>query len=274
MLGNLSSFTLYIPQVVLIAEISEAISFLNGHNLAKFRHTFFMTEIKKFEPKAIFRNAFNKALEAQQPLAEKYVARLRRVHPEKSPDQLIRYITKWYLGSVASTGAGAGASAAVPNGVVQIPVAIAELTAYTQASVFYVLSVAEVQGLHLEDIERRRLLVSSALLGGTAAQKIIEKAVGPVAKHWGKTLVAAFSRDAIKAINKVLGPRFVTITGGKMGIIVLGKQAPLMIGAGLGATLNVLFASGVVKATKMIMGPAPKDWAEIESAPKTKSVRK
>jgi hypothetical protein len=234
----------------------------------------FMNEVKKFEPKSVFRRAFNKALEAQQPLAEKYVARLRRVHPDKSPEQLISYINKWYLTTVAGTGAAAGTSAVVPNGVVQIPVAIAELTAYTQASVFYVLSVAEAQNLHLEDIERRRLLVSSALLGGAAAEKIITKAVGPVAKHWGKTLVAAFSRDAIKTINKVLGPRFVTITGTKMGVIVLGKQAPLMIGAGLGATLNVLFASGVIKATKIIMGPAPKAWPEIESSPKTKSVEK
>jgi hypothetical protein len=229
-----------------------------------------MTEVKKFEPKAIFRNAFNKALELQEPLAQKYVARLRRVHPDKSPEQLIRYINKWYLATVGTSGASAGATAAVPNGVVQLPVAVAELTAYTQASVFYVLAVAETQGLHLEDIERRRLLVSSAILGATASHKIIEKAVGPIAAHWGKTLVNAFSRDAIKAINKVLGPRFLTITGSKMGVIVLGKQAPLMIGAALGATLNVAFASGVVKATKVIMGPAPKDWAEIESSTKSK----
>jgi hypothetical protein len=229
-----------------------------------------MTDVKKFEPKAIFRNAFNKALQFQEPLAEKYVARLRRVHPDKSPEQLIRYINKWYLGTVGTSGAAAGASAAVPNGVVQLPVAVAELTAYTQASVFYVLAVAEVQGLHLDDLERRRLLVSSALLGDIAAKKIIEGAVGPIARHWGKTLVAGISRDAIKAINKVLGPRFITITGSKMGVIVLGKQAPLMIGAALGATMNVAFASGVVKATKVIMGPAPQDWKQIEASPKAK----
>ena len=234
-----------------------------------------MTEVTKFEPKAVFRNAFNKALELQEPLAEKYVARLRRVHPDKSPEQLIKYINKWYLATVGASGAAAGATAAVPNGVVQIPVAVAELTAYTQASVFYVLAVAEVHGLHLEDIESRRLLVSSALLGDVAAKKLIEKSVGPIAKHWGKTIVNAFSRDAIKALNKVLGPRFLTITGSKTGVIVLSKQIPFMIGAALGASLNVAFATGVLKATKVILGAAPKVWPQIKAAPKAKkSVKK
>jgi hypothetical protein len=43
-----------------------------------------------------------------------------------------------------------------------------------------------------------------------------------------------------------------------------------MIGAALGATMNVAFASGVVKATKVIMGPAPQDWKQIEASPKAK----
>jgi hypothetical protein len=221
-----------------------------------------MNEINKFDPKSVFRVAFDKALLAQQPLATKNVARLRRVHPQKSPDQLIRYLNNWYLGSVSVTGGAAGASAAVPNGVVQLPAAIADLTAYTQISVFYVLQVAEIQGLHTEDEERRRLLVSSALLGSAASKKILEKLVGPLAKHWGKNLVQAIPKAAIQAANKVLGPRFVTIAGTRMGVLVLGKQVPMMIGAVLGASGNAIFASAVIKATKEILGPGAKVWSE------------
>lgn len=224
-----------------------------------------MTEISKFEPKAIFKNVFDKALLAQQPLAIRNVERLRRVNPDKSPEQLIRFLNKAYLGAVAATGAAAGATAAVPNGVVQIPAAVADLTAYTQISVFYVLQVAEIQGLHFEDVERRRLLVSAALLGGAASKKILEKAVGPVAQHWGKVLVKSISKEAIKKVNKVLGPRFVTIAGSRMGVLVLGKQVPLMIGSALGAGGNMLFAAGVVKATKEILGPGAKEWSDVES---------
>jgi hypothetical protein len=229
-----------------------------------------MTEVKKFEARAFFQKAFDKALVTQLPLATKNVSRLRRVNPDKTPEQLIRYLNKWYVGAVAVTGGAAGAAAVVPNGVVQVPVALADLSAYTQASVLYVLSVAEIHGLHIEDGERRRVLVSAALLGGAASKKVMEKIVPNLAKHWGSSIVKNFSREAIKNINKVLGPRFITIAGGKMGVLVLSKQVPLLLGAALGAGGNALFASGVVKATKQILGPAPKKWPASKTAPKKK----
>src|SRR5690554_953032 len=115
----------------------------------------------KFDPKVVVKAGLDKALEAQRPLAVANVERLRRVHPEKSPAELISYLNKIYLAAVTTTGAGAGAAAIVPNVVVQVPVALGDLLTFLEASVLYTISVAEIHGLDLEDVERRRLLVMS-----------------------------------------------------------------------------------------------------------------
>lgn len=221
-----------------------------------------MAEIRKFDPKAIIRAGFNKALESQQPVAVANVARLRRLHPDKSPEELVIYMKKWYIGSVTTTGAGAGTAAVVPNGLVQIPAAIADLLTYLEASVLYTLSVAEIHRLDLQDIERRRLLVTAVLVGNSASTQVLEKIIGRSAPYWGKKLVQAVPMEAIKQANRVLGPRFITKWGTKTGVLVLGKQVPLMIGAAIGGAGNGLFGWFVVRSTHKILGPLPATWDE------------
>lgn len=63
-------------------------------------------------------SGFTKALTVQQPLAAETVDRLRRVHPDKSPKELIRFLNKTYLGVVTTSGTAAGTAAVVPNGLV------------------------------------------------------------------------------------------------------------------------------------------------------------
>lgn len=112
--------------------------------------------MKKLDPRALVQAGFDKALEAQYPLAVENVARLRRVHPDKSPEDLLSYLDKIYLGAVAGAGAGAGAAAAVPNGWVQVPAAFADLLAFLEASVLYTLSVSEGAGVAAVRSRRRR----------------------------------------------------------------------------------------------------------------------
>ncbi|WP_198318424.1 hypothetical protein [Arthrobacter sp. YN] len=219
-----------------------------------------MTDMKKFDPKALIKAGLNKALDSQQPVAVANVARLRRVHPDKSPAELIAYMNKWYIGTVSAAGVGAGAAAVVPNGFVQVPAALADLLTYLEASVLYTLSVAEIHRLDLEDIERRRLLVTGVLVGNSASTQVLEKVIGRAAPYWGKKVVQTIPMAAIDAANKVLGPRFITKWGTKQGILVLGKQVPLMIGAAIGGGGNGLFGWVVVKSARKVLGPAPESW--------------
>jgi hypothetical protein len=226
-----------------------------------------VAETRKPNPRALVKAGFDRAIEAQYPLAVDNCARLRRVHPDKSPEELLSYLTKIYLGAVATTGAGAGAAAAVPNGGVQVPAAIADLVVFLEASALYTLSVAEIHGLSVEDIERRRLLVMSVLVGNSAATTTLEPLIGRSAPYWGRLIVKAIPMSTINKANKLLGPRFVTKYGAKQGVVVLGVQVPFFIGAALGAGGNGLFGWFIVNAARKILGPPPESWDELDAPP-------
>lgn len=222
-----------------------------------------MADIIKFDPQAVVKAGLNKALENQQPLAVANVERLRRVHPDKTPAQLIAYMNKFYLGIVTTTGAGAGAAAVVPNLLVQVPAAMADLLGFLEASVIYTLSVAEIHGLDLEDFERRTLLVTSVLVGNSAATATLEPLIGRTAPYWGKQIVRSIPMSAINKANKILSPRFITKWGTKQGALVLGKQIPYFIGAVIGGGGNSLFGWFVIKSARKILGPPPESWDEL-----------
>jgi len=223
---------------------------------------------------SIVQRTFQKALLSQQTVALRNLERLRRVHPDKTPQEMLTYVNKWYVGAVAASGAGAGAAAVAPNGIAQATAAALDFAGFLEASVLYVYTAAELSGVHPEDLESKRLLVSAVLLGQSATG-VLEKIIGKVAPHWGKQLIGpkVLSREVIKQINKVLGPRFLTIYGTKTGVLVVGKQVPLMIGAAIGGAGNALFATGIIKSAKKVFGPAQDAWPIVE-APKAVARKK
>jgi len=219
-----------------------------------------MPENPRLDVQQLVRTALDKALNAQQPLAVENIARLRRLHPDKSPTRMVAYVGKIYLSAVTVTGASAGAAAIVPNVFVQVPVAVADLLTFLEASVLYTLSVAEIHGVDLDDIERRRFLVMTALLGDSAATAVVEPLLGRSVPYWGKKVVESIPMTVINRANKILGPRFVTKYGTQQGVLVLAKQIPFAIGVGVGAAGNHVFGRLTVGATKRILGVAPATW--------------
>ncbi|MFE1328729.1 hypothetical protein [Streptomyces sp. NPDC058741] len=199
----------------------------------------------------------DKALVAQQPLAKKHVERLRRVHPDDTPQQLIRRLDRYYLAGVTTSGGASGAAGIVPGA--GIPTALADVVVFTEASVLYTLSLAEVHGLHPEDVERRRLLVLTVLLGDKAV-RLLDKAVGRTGPYWARRIVSAIPMSAINRANKLLGPRFITKYGTKQGVLVLSKQVPLGVGAALGAGGNHLFGRLTIRSARAIFGQPPSNW--------------
>ena len=209
--------------------------------------------------RTIIGDAFEQSVKLAVPLAERNVARLRRVHPDLSPTGLQGVLTRSYLNTMTASGGAAGLTAVVPNFVYQVPAAVADIGVFFQASGIYVFSAAEISGLHIEDHERRRLLLYSVFLGETFA-KGVNTAIPKTARYWGTAITRGIPNETIQQMNRVLGPRFITKTGEKTGVFVIGKQTPLLIGAGLGAVGNRFFAHGIVKATKKILPPAPENW--------------
>jgi hypothetical protein len=209
------------------------------------------------KPKKLLQQGLEKALVAQLPLARKNVERLRRVHPDDSPAEMVKRLERYYLSGVTASGGASGAAGVVPGA--GIPTALTDVMVFTEATALFVLSLAEVHGLHPEDIERRKLLVYTVLLGDTAVGAL-DKMIGRTGPYWARQIVGSIPMSAINRVNRVLGPRFVTKYGTKQGVLVLSKQVPLGIGAGLGAGGNHVFGRMTIRSARKIFGDAPGEW--------------
>ena len=132
----------------------------------------------------------DKALALQAPLTEHHIARLRRNRPEATPREIVGRLNAELRAATISAGAGVGAVAAAPAVGTGVALALsgAEAVAFLDATVLYILARGEVQGITIEDVERRRTLVMAVMLGDAGA-----KAVGKVAErtgqHWARQLV-------------------------------------------------------------------------------------
>ena len=219
-----------------------------------------MELMKLTDLKSIISSNFDKALEVQYPLAIKNVERLRRVHPNKSPKELLAYLDKHYLRAVAITGLATGTAVAIPKGVVEKPLALADLLSSLEASVFYALCAMEIYGVSIEDHERRRLIGTIVLVGDSAATKAFRSLNKRTVPYWSKKLIDSIPMSTIKRFNEVLGPRFITKYGTKQGVLVLGKQVPVFLGAGIRVIGNILFGYFTIALVKKVFGDTPDTW--------------
>ncbi len=202
--------------------------------------------------------ALDKAVGMHQPVVDAYLRRARQRRPDATPAELITSIERQFLAALTSLGGAGGAAAAVPGpwSAGSVALNIAEVSAFLEASACFVLAVAEVHGVRVDDLERRRTLVTAVLLGNSGAT-FVQKAAGRTAPHWGKAIVKGIPMSAIQSANRVLGPRFITKYGTKQGLLVLGRQVPFGIGAVIGAGENAALGRATVLAARNAFGPAP-----------------
>jgi hypothetical protein len=200
--------------------------------------------------------AFDKAISVNESVVKAYVGSLRRRLPDATPEELVRKLEKRYLASVVGSGTAVGAGAAAPGVGTGVSLALSagETVTSLEAAMLLVLAVAETHGMPIEDVQRRRTLLLSLLIGDKGP-KAIQQVAGRTGKHWGKLVADSVPMSAIKAVNKVLGHRFVTRYGRRQGLIVLGREAPFGIGAGIGAGGGYLSGRSVVAGVRTAFGP-------------------
>jgi hypothetical protein len=200
-------------------------------------------------------SSLDKALHLNQGMVDAYLARARRSRPGASPAEIVASLERQYLVAVTTLGVGAGATAAAPGmGTgVGLAVNLAEVATFIEASAVFALAVAEVHGVRVDELDRRRTLVTAVLLGN-GASSFVQKAAGRTGPYWGRNLVMAIPMTTIDAINRALGPRFVTKYGTKkQGILVLGRELPFGIRGGG----NALLGRATITAARRAFGPAP-----------------
>jgi hypothetical protein len=168
-----------------------------------------------------------------------------------------------YVPALTGSGAAVGGVAAA-RGVgtgVALALSAGEGFSSLELSALYALSIAEVHGVPLDELERRRTIVMGIMLGGSGSATI-GKVAERTGQHWGRQVVAKVPVETLRQINKVLGKHFVTKYGTKQGIIVLGRVAPFGIGAVIGGGANAALAALAVRAGRRAFGPAPESWSE------------
>ena len=200
----------------------------------------------------------DKALMVQQPVILKHIRRMTRNRPEAPPAATVRALEKHYMSAVSTTGAAVGGTAAVPGVGTKVAAALSvgEVATFLEASALLSLAVAEIHGITIDEVERRRTLLLAVLLGDSGV-KVIEKTAQRTGQHWGRKITSQVSMETIRRLNGVLGRNFVTKYGTKQGIIVIGRLAPFGIGAAIGGGGNAFLGSGVVASTRRAFGPPP-----------------
>lgn len=191
---------------------------------------------------------------------DKFVNRARTRRPSMTDAELLVALERSYTGLVATTGAAAGGVAAAP-GVTTGPglaLALADVGTFTVATATFVLAVASVHGITVDDLERRKALLLAAM-SGPGGSRLVEKAAGRTGAHWGKQVTQTIPMSSIRQLNKILGHNFVTKYGTKQGVLVIGKVAPFGLGAAIGALGNATLATLTVRATRSAFGPLARE---------------
>jgi hypothetical protein len=206
-------------------------------------------------PAALLRG-IEKAINIQRPSVAGYLARLCRAQPNATPAEIIAVLEKQYLATVTGTGAAVGGAAAAPAVGTALALALSagETALFLEATALFTLAVAEVHGIRVAEVERRRMLLSAIVLGDNGVI-LVEKMTSRTGQHWGDLLPAGIPLSSITAINKTLGRALVKRYGRKQGMVALGRLAPFGIGAAIGAAGNRAFGRTVVAASRRAFGP-------------------
>lgn len=199
----------------------------------------------------------------QAPAVKAYVARLRRSNPNASPAELVTKLEKQYLAAVMASGAAVGSAAAFPGigTLVALSAVAGETLVFLEATAAFVLAVAEVHGIGLEERERRRALVLSVLVGEDDSKGAVRDLLGP-GRTSGAWLAEAelLPLPVVSQLNSKLMQYFIKKYTIKRTAMAFGKMLPVGIGAVIGGGGNRLMGKRIVGNARTAFGPAPARW--------------
>jgi hypothetical protein len=217
-----------------------------------------MTEKAPRPLRSALERGLDSAVSVQRPVVARHVRRLRQRRPDADPAEIIAVLEREYLAAVTGAGAAVGGTAAAPGVGTAVAFALSagETVGFLDASALLCLAVAEVHGIAIDDLERRRTLLLAVVLGDSGAN-FVEKAAGRTGGYWGRLLTEKIPTAKINAVNRVLGRWFVTKYGTKQGVIVIGRLAPFGVGAAIGGAGNAFFGRTVIAGLRRAFGPPP-----------------
>lgn len=205
--------------------------------------------------------SLDRAVKMQASTIERYIDFLRSRNPEASPAEIQRLLDKHFRNLATGTGAGVGATAAVPGiGFFLGAAAIsAESLVFLDAAAFYTVASAHLRGVDIRDPERRRALILVILLGskGSAIADTLVGDLEGTKKLPSAAALSRFSAGRLTEVNSRLMRVALKQLTKKMGASWLGKMVPFGIGAVLGTIANRKLAGRVIANAQTSLGAPP-----------------
>lgn len=200
----------------------------------------------------------DRAAAVQSSVIIKYVEGLRRHHRLESNAELQKYIDKHFLNIISSTGAAAGASAAIPGvGLVTGSAAIgAESLVFLDAAAWYILASAYLRGDDITEEQRRRALIL-LVLTGSKGSAIVDTFMGDMGSVTSVAALSRFSGPTLSGVNGHLSKQLTKQIAKKVKWAWVPKLMPLGIGAALGVSSNRKLARQIIKHARNQLSPLP-----------------
>jgi hypothetical protein len=199
----------------------------------------------------------------QGPLASAYVDRLRRADPDAGPASVVAKLEKRYVTAVTASGAAVGTTAVLPGvgTLAALSAAAGETAVFLEATAFYVLAIAAVYGVPIDDRERRRALVLAVLVGNDSKQAMTDLiGGGRTSGAWLSEGVASLPLPALSQLNARLLKRAIRRFTLRRSALMFGKLLPVGIGALIGAVGNRLAGKKIVRNGRNAFGTPPARW--------------
>lgn len=200
--------------------------------------------------------ALDKAIAIPAARIEERVARMRRDRPGADAAELVEMAASRFRRDAGLSSGAVGASAALPaiSTGAAAALTVGQSAAFIASAVTYVLTVAEIQGLHVVDTERRRALVLSALLGKEGSEAV-QGQLGLSSMFWAAQVLMQMPLPSVKSINAHLIKRVAKRSAAKGGALALGRLLPFGIGAAIGWSGGRALANQVIEGAQAALGP-------------------
>ena len=200
--------------------------------------------------------ALAKAIAIPASRIEERVARMRRDRPGADAAELVEMAGARFRRDAGLSSGAVGASAAIPaiSTGAAAALTVGQSAAFIASAVTYVLTVAEIQGVHVVDTERRRALVLSALLGKEGSEAV-QGQLGLSSMFWAAQLLMQMPLPSVKSINAHLIKRVAKRSAAKGGALALGRLLPFGIGAAIGWKGGRALANQVIEGAQAALGP-------------------
>jgi len=202
--------------------------------------------------------ALVKAVTIPSTTVHAHVESLRRRNPEASPERLVHLLEKEYLRVVGTAGGAVGVAAAAPAVGTGVAMALTagDIATFFGASAAFTLAVASVHGIEIEDVERRRALLMTSILGESGA-KAVADAVELRNVSAARALLTRLPLGTVKKVNMTLTRRMVRHQVGRQTGLMLGRMVPYGIGAVIGFAGGRALGRQVVRGARAAFGPPP-----------------